>query len=705
MARGHGAGKTSSHRGRTRTESANPIRSAWARWGWLALIAIGGAVYTNGLQAPLVFDDTALTTNPYLTHLWPLTEAMRAPVQSSFAGRPVVSVSLALSYAMGDGLSPAVFRLWNAGVLVASALVLAGIVRRTLARIAGAWPGDITAAGREGVALAVALLWLVHPLQTEVVGYVTQRTESMMGLFYLATLYAAIRAMERTGDELRWSAAAILACALGMACKESMVTAPVVVLLYDLAFGAGTLRGALEQRRGLYAGLAATWLLLAGLNLTTPRFRSAGFTAGVSVWTYLLNQAVMIGTYLKLVVWPHPLLIDYGPTGPIALTTALPFALAVVLLLTATAIAWFRYRPLAFLGTWFFLTLAPSSSIVPIATEVGAERRMYLPLAAVIVLAVVGISAAVRRWMPSGILAAPRGAAAALLIVVVTWSALGASRLRAFEDPIALWQQVLDVRPHGRAHYNLAVHLKDAGRTAEAIDQYRAALPSEPVAHYALGFEYQAASRSEEAIAEFQAFLLARPADALAPKASFLLGQTLARVGRSGEAEQAFRETLRMSPRNADATLALADLYLSAQRFADAVPAYRDYLQSTPGNAGAHHNLGMALLGMAKEPEAVPEFERAVALAPSDPNLRLSLGQALASAGRLEDAVDHFRTGLKLAPNHARMMSALALTLAAGGEVNDPLDLFRRARQLAPNDPAVQSDYDMAVARWRGEHQ
>lgn len=693
------------HRALAQAGRVGLLHSPWARWSWLALIGAGAIVYANGLDAPLIFDDTALATNPYLARLWPLTEAWRAPVQSSFAGRPLVSLSLAVSYEMGGGLSPAAFRLWNAGVLAASALVLFGIVRRTLGRVGDGLPvATATAPDRDRLAFAAALLWLVHPLQTEVVGYVTQRTESMMGLFYLGTLYAAIRAMEGGGAVRRWSGAGIAACALGMACKESMVTAPVMVLLYDVVFGARGLRAALSQRRVLYGGLAATWLLLAVLNLTTPRFRSAGFTAGVPVWTYLLNQAAMIVTYLKLAVWPHPLLIDYGPTTPIAFATALPFALAVIVLLAVCAVAWRRHRPLAFLGTWFFVTLAPSSSLVPIATEVGAERRMYLPLAAVIVLALVGVRSAVRRWLPESALASPGGALAALAVVAVASSTVAGARLRAYEDPIGLWQQVLDVRPHGRAHYNLAVHLKDASRTAEAIEHYRAALPGEPAAHYALGFEYQAAARHDEAIREFEAFLAARPADALAPKAAFLLGQSFARVGRNTDAERAFRETLRMSPRNADALLALADLQLATQRFADAVPTYRDYLQITPGNAGAHHNLAMALLGMNNEAEAVPSFERAVALNPSDPNLRLSLGQALASAGRLEDAVDHFRAGLKLAPDNPRMMSALALTLAAGGEVNDPLDLFRRARQLAPNDPVVQSDYDAAVARWRGEH-
>ena len=375
-----------------------------------------------------------------------------------------------------------------------------------------------------------------------------------------------------------------------------------------------------------------------------------------------------------------------------------------VALLGLTAAAWRRRRTLAFLGTWFFVTLAPSSSVVPIATEVGAERRMYLPLAAVLVLALVGILAAIRRWAPDGWLAQRRTAVVALALTTIVYSGLTVARLQAYADPIGMWQQVLDVRPHGRAHYNLGFHLKEAGRTAEAIAHYQAALPDEPVAHYALGFEYGAAARFDEAATHLRAFMQARPADSLAPKASFLLGQALAQLGRPAEAERAFRDTLRMRPGDVDARVGLADLFLSTERFADAVPLFREYLQVVRHNAGAHHNLAMALLALGQDADAIAEFEQAVAASPADANFRLSLGQALASSGRLENAVDHFRVGLKLAPTHPRMMSALALTLAAGGEVNEPLDLFRRARQLAPDDRDVQSDYETAVARWRGEH-
>lgn len=687
-------------------EAPRTSAARWTPWAPVALTLAAATAYGGGLDAPFVFDDTgSILENPFLTRVWPLTTSMRAPVPSAFAGRPVAAFSLALSYASGDGLSPAAFRLWNLGVLAASSLVLFGILQRTLKRL------DATSTIGAPLALAVALLWLLHPLQTEVVSYVTQRTESMMGLFALLTLYCAIRVIERH-DRPRvgrhpgtwWTIGAIIACGLGMGTKESMVVVPVLVVLYDWVFGAGSLRGSLRERRLLYLGLAATWAILIAANAGTPRFRSAGYTAGVSVWTYLANQAVMVVTYLKLAAWPHPLVLDYGLTQPIALAQALPFLIGVLLLIGLVAVAWFRAPRLAFLGSWFFITLAPSSSIVPIATEVGAERRMYLPVAAVIVLTMVGIRATLRRWWPTSPLLRPTGASAGVATVALVFGTLTAIRAQTYRDPVALWQGVLSHRPHGRAHYNLGIALKAAGRTSEAIEAYRAALPGEPGAHYALGFELGTAGKFEAAAAELQAFLAVRPMDAKAPKAAVLLGQALARLGKTAEAERAFLDALRMAPRDVDARGGLADVLLSMQRFQEAVPFYREFLAQEPSNAGAHHNLGIALMQVQQEADALIEFERALALSPADPNMHRSLGNALATTGRLDEAAKHFRAGLKLSPRDARLVSSLALTLAIAGELDEPLALFRRARELAPDDPEVASDYATAVEQWKRRH-
>jgi hypothetical protein len=350
------------------------------------LISAGLLVYANSLAGPFVADDLlSIVDNAQIRDGWRLSSLLFPARELPVAGRPVVNASFALNYALG-GLDVGGYHVVNILVHVCCALVLFAIVSRAMqSRLLSTRFKSQPA----NVGLAVALVWVLHPLNTEAVDYLTQRTELMMGLCFLLTLYASIRAAGApTGRG--WPLAAVLSCAVGMGCKESMVTAPVMVLLFDRVFLFDSLAAAVRARWRLYAGLTATWAVLALLLWSGPRVHSAGFSSGVSVWTYLLNQPVMILRYMRLAVWPNALVINYGWPRALTFADVLPQALAIGGLLLVTLVCLIKQPAVGFLGAWFFVTLAPTSSLVPIATEVGAERRMYLPLIAVVVLVVVG---------------------------------------------------------------------------------------------------------------------------------------------------------------------------------------------------------------------------------------------------------------------------------------------------------------------------
>src|SRR5512138_501918 len=155
------------------------------------LLLAAVAAYFNAIGSPFVWDDDpAIVTNQSIRGS--LADALVPPLETPVAGRPVVNVSLAVNYGIG-GLEPAGYRVWNLAIHLASALLLYAIVSRTL----GARRVFRDRVYSDGVALVAALVWMVHPLLSETVDYVTQRSESMMGLFFLLTLYAAIRARER----------------------------------------------------------------------------------------------------------------------------------------------------------------------------------------------------------------------------------------------------------------------------------------------------------------------------------------------------------------------------------------------------------------------------------------------------------------------------------------------------------------------------
>ena len=290
------------------------------------------------------------------------------------------------------------------------------------------------------------------------VNYLTQRTESTMALFYLFTLYAAIRALESERPSW-WHGVAVLSCVLGMASKEVMATAPLMVLLYDVVFQSGSFRSLLERRWPLHLGLAATWTILLALTWSGPRARTAGFSAGANAWDYLLNQSVMVTRYLGLAVWPNALVLDYGSPPPTSVHAVWPYLVVVALITVGTAAA-LIYRPaVGFLGAWFCLILAPTSSVIPIATEVGAERRMYLPLAAVVVL-IVACGWIWLRRRPK------HGAGMFVLGVGITGPDLGPAQH-------GFWERRSPVADRGRKTAALARPFQPRGGPAESRPTFR----------------------------------------------------------------------------------------------------------------------------------------------------------------------------------------------------------------------------------------
>ena len=214
-----------------------PIGRFWAP----LLIALAGfAAYANSFSGPYVFDDLgSIPENPTIRQLWPIGRVLTPPPGQTVSGRPLVNLSLAINYAFG-GTGVAGYHLGNLLIHLLAGLTLFGIVRRTLV------PKTRMATQ---LACAVALLWTLHPLQTESVTYLIQRAESLMGLFYLLTLYCFIRwidadvgakrarvplqsgsgsrqAFVESGRSNGWAWLSGLCCLLGMASKEVMVSAP-----------------------------------------------------------------------------------------------------------------------------------------------------------------------------------------------------------------------------------------------------------------------------------------------------------------------------------------------------------------------------------------------------------------------------------------------------------------------------------------------
>jgi tetratricopeptide (TPR) repeat protein len=639
--------------------------------GWIPLVAgvllvlAAFIAYSNSFAGPFIFDDEIwITRNPTLHHLWPLGPVLFPPPDLVVRGRPILNLSLAINYALsGDRVGS--YHGLNLTVHVVAALAVFGIVRRTLLRLRLRRAGPASAGVRTGpasvglqtgpasvglraglvpvavraasgstnrqtagpalsqpevaspaphfldsataLAFVVALLWMLHPLQTEAVTYIIQRAESLMGMFYLLTLYCFIRGAERglgfmpdlqkarsqsarrgslpksafsLQSSALWFAASIVSCLLGMATKEVMVSAPVIVLLYDRTFMAGSFREAWRQRRWVHLGLAATWLEL-GLLMPGIGGRGAGFNLGINAWTYALTECQVVVHYLWLAVWPHPLILDYGGDVVRRFAAAAPYALVLAGLVGAAAVAFWRRPAWGFAGAWVFGILAATSSFIPVAFQPMAEHRMYLPLVAVVTAAVLSLYARLGRkslflW----------------LAVAVGFGVLTAKRNEDYRSALSIWTDTVAKRPgNPRAQNYLALTLAQSGRLAEALGHFQEATRLKAdfaEAYNNTGTCLLLLNRPAEAAAQYEQALVYKSDYS---EAQYNLGDAFFGLGRFPEAAQHFQEAVRLKPDYVEAHLSLAAAWERMGRAANAIEQYQEILRINPSLAQARDRL------------------------------------------------------------------------------------------------------------------
>ena len=708
-----------------------------SRWGTLLaaglIVSAGLGAYANSFWGPFIYDDLpSIRENPSIRQFWPLGPALSPPCDNrTVTSRPLLNLSLAINYRLG-GLKVWGYHATNLAIHLINGLLLLGIVRRTfLLPVLKPRYGDAA----WGLALAIALAWTVHPLQTESVTYVIQRAESLAGLFYLLTLYSVVRGSQ-SSHRTYWYIMAVGICFLGVGVKEIVSTAPVAVLLYDRTFLEDSFGKALRRRWGLYVGLFACWgfqlclLARTGLPVLKEEVGPIGMLA------YARSQLGVILHYLRLSLWPHPLCLSYDWPVAHTLGAILPGALAVGLLGTVTVWGLWKRRGWGFLGAWFFLILAPTSSIMPLP-QLAFEHRMYLSLAAVVTLVVVGGFLVGQHLMSTRRITSRMCMVVGMSLAVLAAVGLGFltfQRNKVYQSPLSIWGDTVAKAPHnpyaqsdlgnaldqaGRSdeaikhyeeavrlkpdyaigHTNLAAALRNSGRVSEAIGHYEEAVrlkPDRAEFRTNLGVALQSLGRLPEAIAHCQAAIRLNPDYA---DAHTNLGVVLAAAGRLPEAVKHHQEAIRLKPDCAAFHNNLGSGMLAMGRPAEAVEHYQAALRIDPASAETYNNLGNAMVALERTSEAIEHFERAVQIKPGSARALYNLGNTLAQVGRLTEAVKRYEDAVRAEPDYAEAHNNWGAALLRLDRVSDAIEQFRAAIRSQPESPGAQLNLVMMLAQ------
>jgi protein O-mannosyl-transferase len=614
----------------------------------IALILLGGLTYWNSFNGKFIFDDNYFTDDYRVKTLWPPWAAMFKWGEGT---RPVAGLSFAINYAL-NGLNPTGYHAMNLGIHLAAGLFLYGILRRTFQLK----KDYFRESSGEWLAFIIALVWLVHPLQTSAVTYIYQRCESLMGMFFLASLFFAIlgfqakKARDRsvstseiTEEEQQdsrqksrflklpiggWFFLSVICCGLAIGAKQVAVMAPPLILLYDSFYISLSFRKSLRNHPWYYFALACSYLVLTGNFLAVHELGKSGLGFGVehvTAYQYFLTQFEVVVHYLKLSFWPHPLCLDYlWPfiNGP---AEVWPQILFISCLWAGTFWGIWRKHFLGYLGAWFFGILSITSSVIPIR-DAAFEHRMYLPLAGVISLVFVGFyflwiktRGTLVQWSQEDshfLIKRFPFWAVALIVVGLGW--MTAQRNLMYANPTKMWESVLALKPnHGRALVYLAIIATQEGNADLARDYYEKSL-----AVY---------SKSAEAHNNYGALIFA--------------------------------------PENPD----------------KAVYHLKQAIEINPRYAEAHANLGWAYFSLGQFQPALQEYQTAVDLIPENPDFQLKLGMTLFRLGDYQKASDHLSLSLKIKTNDAESHFYMAVVSEFLGRTETAIQHYQEVLNLYPD--------------------
>jgi tetratricopeptide (TPR) repeat protein len=663
------------------------------------------AVYSNSYDGPFVFDDLHNIAENHFMRITRLDwrGIYDAGFRSPCVNRPVANISLALNYYF-DG-----YRVWGYHLVNVLIHLINGILVFFLAKMflitPFAAPSGASAARKPDslIPLFAALIFTVHPIQTQSVTYIVQRMNSMAAMFYLLALLLFLHGRMSALRARRWGfyVGCLASWIMALGSKEIAVTLPFAILLCEWYFFQDLSQAWLKRNiKYLFLALVALYavsLLYTGHNPLRPIFAGYGGHRDFTVGERALTQFRVVVCYITLAFFPHPSrlnLLHHVSTSRHLfepLTTFLSLIAIAGLIAFASAIAR-RQRLISFCILWFFGHLVLESSFIGL--EMIYEHRLYLPLFGVSLMTGYLIFHFLRGYKP--------WAVAVATAAVLSLGTAAYLRNRVWQDGVTLWTDVIRKNPYGyRGYNNLGLALKSAGDLEAAKAQISRAIRINPnyfKAQNNMGLVLQAQKRFDEAETFYANAVRLNPRSAAA---HHNLGAALARRGKYDEAIEHYQKALEIDPYFSDACSNLGVALSHKGELQESEQAFRKALALDPGSPHAHNNLGLTLDRMDRPEEARRHYEEALRLKPDFADAHNNFGFHLSKHGRKDEAIRHLKEAIRISPDYEAARVNLGNVLAETGDPRESAEHLKESLKSNPNNAEAHYNLGLALVKQR----
>jgi protein O-mannosyl-transferase len=639
----------------------------------LGFILCAAALYVRGFSGPMYGDSVEhLEENSSVFASESVLEVIKIAPQ-----RPVAMLSFYIDYRVA-GLSPYYLRLVSVALLGVTSLALFFLIILVLNIPTLQVPADT--AQKQAIAFICSVVFLVHPVQSQVVLYIWQRMTLLACLFYLLSLsaYLGTRMGIIRSQVLGFSlCAALFLCAI--LSKENAVTLPAAIILAEIILFKQRLRAVL-----VLIATASLLVVIASVPFVflerMPGTQETGMfhmiklyyrISGLTPLEVALTQSRMLFDYLFLSLVPFLTGLPFWVAPVISRSLLNPpstvLAVVGVFALIGLSLALLRRQPLTSFGILFFiLNLIPESALLP--THTFFAYRVLLPLVGLI-LAVADLALVGYKWAESrGMNLRVKAVLAGMLAIWIAASAATAfSKAAMWTDPVLVWEEAVRNLPSPEADFDKMHYLT-------ILDN--------------LGYELQLKGRHKEAVPYHERSLNVVPTNL---RALTLMATALAGTGDIEKAEPYFKKVLESPAADARTTVFARIMYGEslerAGRKPEAADQYGAALNTRPDMASWQRKLGRLLIELGQPREAVKRFGKAVELEPESAEAHYDLATALQAEGKLDEAINHYVAALRLRPDHAWAYNNLGRIMEAKGDVAAALKYYANALQHDRNMP------------------